>query len=70
MIARKSNDEGYALLETFEVDGSAVTDEPVYAAIEALAARVDADAFMVLGDVDGERLERIAEWVRIVVHLV
>jgi len=46
---------GYFLLDTVEVH-----DRAGYAVAEALAARTDADAFVVRGDVDLPRLERAA----------
>ena len=62
-----ANAEGYALVETFEVDGSATRDAATLLALEELAQRVEAVAVIVSGDVDREKVEAIAEWVRMVV---
>ena len=62
-----ANAEGYALVETFEVDGSAPRDAATLLALEELAQRVEAVALIVSGDVDREKIEAIAEWVRMVV---
>lgn len=69
-IAQHANEQGYAHVETFEVCGSAVWDAKVYAVIEAWADRADAHAFLVAGDVDEERLERIAERTRVIVRRI
>ena len=66
-LALSTNEEGYALLETFEVTGDPMTDEGTYAAVEDLAARLDAQALMVSGLVDLERVKEIGERVRLVV---
>jgi hypothetical protein len=51
-LAVRTNDDGYALLETFHVIGDPMRDEGTYAAVEALARRFDADALLVLGAID------------------
>ena len=66
-LALYANDESYALVETFEVDGSTARDAATLLALEELAARVEATAVIVSGDVDREKVEAIAEWVRMAV---
>jgi len=62
-----ANEEGYALVETFEVDGNPATDAANLLALEELAVRVEAAAVIVSGSVDIEKVEVIAEWTRMVV---
>ena len=61
--------KGYALAEAF-----AVPPEPsvpdAYVAAEDLAVRVDAQAVLVSGDVDRERVEGLAERARLMVLYV
>jgi len=66
-LALFANDEGYALVETFEVGDSATRDAATLLALEELAHRVEAVALIVSGNVDREKVEAIAEWVRMVV---
>jgi hypothetical protein len=66
-LALRANEEGYALLETFEVNGNPVKDEVTYLAVEALSRRVDAAALLISGLVDEARLETIAADVRMVI---
>jgi len=66
-LALHANAEGYALVETFEVDDSATRNAATLLALEELAQRVEAVALIVSGDVDREKVEAIAEWVRMVV---
>ena len=68
-LALFANDEGYALAETFEVDGNAVRDEVTLQAVSALAERLDAEALIVSGPVDRDSVQEIADRVRMVVRL-
>ena len=66
-LALHANHEGYALVETFEVGDSPSRDAATLLALEELAQRMEATAVIVSGDVDREKVEAIAEWVRMVV---
>jgi hypothetical protein len=66
-LALRANEEGYALLETFEVDLGPSRDDATYAGVERLAEQVDAQALVVSGAVDRARVEEMAERVRLMV---
>jgi hypothetical protein len=67
-LALFANDEGYALAETFEVDGNAMRDEATMRGVAELAERLDAEALIVSGAVDRKALEEIADRVRMVIR--
>lgn len=58
--------EGYALAEAFAVMPGAGADD-AYVAVEELAVCLDAQAVLVLGDVDRPRVETLAERARLMV---
>lgn len=63
-LSLRANEEGYALLELFEVSGVPAIDESVYVAIELIATRIEVAAIMTLGLVAAHRVEGIAERAR------
>ena len=58
-VAQSVNDEGYALLDLFEVGGEG--DAAVYDTVSARAGRGDVQALAVRGSVDDRRLSGIAD---------
>jgi hypothetical protein len=66
-LALRANAEGYALLETFEFGVRGLRDDLQFQAVEDLAARLDVQALIVGGAVDGERVEKLAEQWRLLV---
>lgn len=60
-----ANGLGYGLLDIFEVGTALGPDEPIYASIELVADRHDAQALLVLGNVDRSRVDEIADRVRL-----
>ena len=62
-----ADDEGYALIETYEIGGSPIRDDAAFAALEELAQRMEADAVVLDGDVDLARVRELAQRLRLVV---
>ena len=67
-LALHANDEGYALVETFEIDPHRFQLPAVLDAFESLAERLNASHAIVVGDIDLERVEEIAARVRMTVE--
>jgi hypothetical protein len=67
-VALFANDEGYALVETFEIDGRPVHDDAAFEALEELSVRLDADALLVVGLLDRTRVDSLADRARLVVY--
>lgn len=67
-LALFANEEGYALIDIFEVAGDTLRDEPVLRGVAELAEQTDAEALIVFGAVDRARVEEIADRVRMVVR--
>jgi len=65
-LALYANNHGYAIAETFEVDGGAA-DAATLQATEHLAEQLDAAALVVSGAVDAERVEALAWRARLLV---
>jgi hypothetical protein len=59
-VALRAAQEGYALLETFDVVGEPTLDDSVYDAVEAMATWSEAWALIVSGAVDRLRVDGIA----------
>ena len=59
-LAQAVNEEGYALLDLFEVGGTA-GESGVYDTVSARAGRGDVQALVVHGTVDRRRLDGIAD---------
>jgi hypothetical protein len=66
-LALRANRDGYALAETLEFGTSTLKDDLQYDALEDLAARLDAHAFIVAGPLDVNRVHKIADHLRLVV---
>jgi hypothetical protein len=66
-LALRANKEGYALVETLEVGVNGLKDNAQFATLEELAVRLDAEALLVSGEVDEERVEEMAGRLRLVV---
>jgi hypothetical protein len=63
----RANDQGYALAEMFEIDPRRFREQAILEAFEELAERLDASHVFVVGAVDRDRVEAIAERVRMTV---
>jgi hypothetical protein len=59
-IALRANREGYALLETFDTNGSTHGLADALDAIRALAGHHDVHALLVLGQLDQQKIEDLA----------
>lgn len=60
-ISSRAAQEGYTLVDTFDVIGDRGEDEPTYAAVETLAARGDTPpALLTVGVVDWDRIYGMA----------
>jgi hypothetical protein len=68
-LALHAHRHGYFLVDTLEVTGN-FGDKDTYQFAEDLAIRTDAEAFVVLGEVDLAQLERIAGAVRMTMRVV
>ena len=66
-LALKAAAEGYALIQTYETDGSGVKEDVAFQALEELAVELDAQALVYSGDVDLRRVHEVADRVRLVV---
>jgi urease gamma subunit len=66
-LALRAAREGYAMAEVFDVGDPLVKDEAVFAALEELAGRIDAQAVVIAGRVDRARVHDIADRVRLMV---
>lgn len=66
-VALRANEEGYALLEMFEVNGTREGDDVACRALELLAGRYDIQALICAGPVDRGRLAELAATLRLVV---
>jgi hypothetical protein len=66
-LAVRTNEEGYALLEVFETDGTSLQDAAAFRALEELASRYDVQAVVCAGAVNQEQVERLAERIRLMV---
>ena len=69
-LAVHADQEGYALVETFEIDGRPVRDDSVLQALEGLASSLDVDALLTSGVIDRVRVEHLADRVRLLVREV
>jgi hypothetical protein len=69
-MALRANEEGYALIDTFEIDGRPVRDDSTLQALEELAERLEASALLVSGVVDRQRVDGIADRTRMVIREV
>src|SRR4051812_31237404 len=64
-LALRAHELGHFLLDVVEVSGAG--SDPGYATAERLAARADADAFVIGGEVDLPRLRGAADRVRMTI---
>jgi hypothetical protein len=69
-LALQANKEGYALIETLEVGVNGLKDDAQFATLEELAVRLNVEALLVSGPVDGARVEELAGRLRLVVVAV
>jgi hypothetical protein len=69
-LALQANKEGYALVETLEVGVNGLKDDAQFATLEELVVRLDAEALLVSGQVDDERVQEMAGRLRLVVVAV
>lgn len=69
-VALQANAEGYALVETLEVGVNGLKDDAQFATLEELAVRLDAEALLVSGQVDEERVQEMAGRLRLMVVAV
>jgi hypothetical protein len=68
VLALHAHAQGHFLLDVVEVSGAG--SDPGYATAEQLAARADAQAFVISGDVDLSRLRMVADRVRMTIKRV
>jgi hypothetical protein len=59
-IAVRANREGYALLDTFDVSGSAHGLDDALNAIRVLAEQQDLHAILIHGDLDPDKVDDLA----------
>lgn len=65
-IALCANSEGYALLDTFDLDDSLRGPDETLQAVRAIGQRHDLHALIVAGPVDRERIDELADELRLI----